>query len=513
MNFLPPFVLDHIPLLAILSPLLASPLIVLFRNRNIAFVISWVAAAVSFVLSAAMLSMTIGGDTLSYHIGGWAPPLGIEYRVDAASALVLVVISLTAFIMMPYAHKSIDAEIDRRHHTLFYASLMLCFCGLMGVTITGDAFNVFVFLEISSLSTYVLVALGAKRDRRALAAAYDYLILGTIGATFFVIGLGFIYMATGTLNMVDLAERLANEESNRTVRSAIAFIVIGMGLKFAMFPMHRWLPGAYTFAPSAISVFLAATATKVALFVVMRFLFNVFSVEFEFERDMLEFIVMPLALIAMFTGSFVAIYQSDFKRLLAFSSIAQVGYMLLGICLLNVEGVSAALLHMFNHGITKGALFMAAGVLVYRQKDALVAQMAGLGKRMPLTAAAIGIGLLSLIGVPGTAGFASKWVLLNATLEKGWWPVTALVVMSSLVTVFYSWRLMETMYLQPAPEGAAKKEAPLALLIPLWVLTIATIWFGLQANITIGAATAGAEALLNRGFLTDTPIIVGMPGR
>ncbi|MEL6504125.1 MAG: monovalent cation/H+ antiporter subunit D family protein [Pseudomonadota bacterium] len=513
MNLLPPFVQNNIPLLVVLAPLLASPLIVLFQNRTIAFLFAMLAAGISFILSLAMLGMVMDGSTLSYHIGGWIPPLGIEYRVDAASAFVLVLVSMIAFIMMPYAHKSIDVEIDRRHHTLFYASFMLCFCGLMGITITGDAFNVFVFLEISSLSTYALVALGAKRDRRALSAAYDYLILGTIGATFFVIGLGFIYMATGTLNMVDLAERLSALEDNRTVRSGVAFIVIGLGLKLAMFPMHRWLPGAYTYAPSAISVFLAATATKVALFVVMRFLFNVFTADFDFERDLLEFIVMPLAITAMFVGSLIAIYQADFKRLLAFSSIAQIGYMLLGMCLLNIEGVSASLLHMFNHGITKGALFMAAGALLYRNKDVLVAQMAGLGKRMPLTAAAIGIGLLSLIGVPGTAGFVSKWVLLNATLEKGWWPVTALIVMSSLVTVFYSWRLMEIMYLQPAPEGAAKKEAPLALLLPLWILTIATIWFGLQGNLTISAATAGAESLLNGGFLTDTPIIVGTPGR
>lgn len=513
MNFLPALVQDHIPLLTILFPLLAAPLIVLLRNRTVAFVLSWIGTAGAFVLSLAMLWRVMDGTVLSYHIGGWAPPLGIEYRVDAANAFVLVVVSMIAVVMMPYARTSIDQEIDRRHHTLFYASLMLCITGLMGVVITGDAFNVFVFLEISSLSTYVLVALGAKRDKRALSAAYDYLILGTIGATFFVIGLGFIYMATGTLNLVDLAERLALMENNRTVRSAFAFIVIGMGLKLAMFPMHRWLPGAYSYAPSAVSSFLAATATKVALFVVIRFMFNVFSAKFGFERDMVQFVVMPLALAAMFGGSLVAIYQADFKRLLAFSSIAQIGYMLLGVCLMNVQGVSASLLHMFNHGITKGALFMAAGALAYRNKDVLVSNMAGLGKRMPWTAAAIGVGLLSLIGVPGTAGFVSKWVLLTATLEKGWWPITALVVLSSLVTVFYSWRLMEIIYLQPAPEGAKRKEAPLSMLVPLWILTIATVWFGVDAHLTIGAASVGAESLFNSVFLTDNPVIVGTPGR
>ena len=161
---------------------------------------------------------------------------------------------------------------------------MLCFTGLLGMVATGDAFNVFVFLEISSLSTYVLVAQGASKDRRALTAAYDYLIMGTIGATFFVIGLGMLYMATGTLNMADLADRISDQGANRTVRSGFAFIIVGMGLKVAMFPLHLWLPKAYTFAPSAVTVFLSATATKAALYVLMRFVFSVYHPDFAFAK-------------------------------------------------------------------------------------------------------------------------------------------------------------------------------------------------------------------------------------
>ena len=191
-------------------------------------------------------------------------------------------------------------------------------------------------------------------------------------------------MATGTLNMVDLAERITSLENNRTVRSGFAFIVVGMGVKVAIFPLHRWLPGAYTYAPSAISAFLAATATKVAIYVVMRFIFLVFSTKFGFEKDTLTFIFFPLAIVAMFAASFTAVYQVNLKRLLAFSSVAQIGYMLLGISLFTVTGLSAAMVHLFNHALTKGALFFAIGAIIYRIGSPMLPNMAGLGRKNAL---------------------------------------------------------------------------------------------------------------------------------
>jgi len=504
---------SHSPILSVLVPLIAAPLAMLFANRHIAFLISFIASAISFVASCYLLLAVFDGSVISYHVGGWAPPLGIEYRIDAANALVLVIISMISTVVLPYARVSIQHEIAENQHTLFYACFLLCFTGLMGVTATGDAFNVFVFLEISSLSTYVLVALGAKSDKRALSAAYDYLILGTIGATFFVIGLGMLYMATGTLNMADLASRIDDLESNKTVRSAFAFIVVGMGLKVAIYPLHKWLPGAYTFAPSAVSAFLAATATKVAIYVVLRFMFSVYSTKFGFERSTLELIILPVGLIAMFLGSFVAIYQLNFKRLLAYSSIAQIGYMVLGIAFISTTGVSATLVHLFNHAITKGALFLAVGAIIYRIGSPHLPRMAGLGRQMPWTSAAIVLAGLSLIGVPGTAGFVSKWVLLQGAFEKGWWPIALLIVASSLLAVIYVWKVVETLYLQERVATEKVEEAPLSLLLPIWALVIATIWFGINAEFTVGVANTAANALLDGSFGGDKAIIWGVPGR
>ncbi len=487
---------DHLPILQVLVPLATAPLIVLIGSRRLTWSLAFIASALSFVIAILLLMQVIDGSVISYQIGGWAPPLGIEYRVDATNAFVLFLVTGISTLVLPYARESVKSEIPARHHTLFYAAFMLCLTGLLGVAITGDAFNVFVFLEISSLATYVLIAQGSYRDKRALTAAYDYLIMGTIGATFFVIGLGMLYMATGTLNMADLADRIADQGANRTVRAAFAFIVVGMGLKIAIYPLHLWLPRAYTFAPSAVTVFLAATATKVAIYVLLRFTFSIFQPAFMFEVNTLEFIILPFAILAMFAASFIAIFQSDFKRMLAYSSIAQIGYMLLGISLLTDTGLTAAIAHLFNHGITKATLFMGVGILVLRSGGSFYNRIQGMGKTMPWTSAAIVIGGLSLIGVPGTAGFISKWVLVEATIEKGWWPISILIVLSSLLAVIYVWRVIEVLYLKAPLAGTNYKEAPLTMLIPMWILALACIYFGFATDVTLTASRAAAQGLL-----------------
>ena len=487
---------DHLPILQIIIPFIAAPLIVFIGQRKLAWPIAFFASTAAFVISCLLLSQVIGGGIISYQIGGWAPPLGIEYRVDAANAFVLFLVTGIATVVLPYARKSVDAEISKPKQTLFYALFLLCMTGLLGVTITADAFNVFVFLEISSLSTYVLIASGSYRDKRALTAAFNYLIMGTIGATFFVIGLGFLYMATGTLNMADLADRLSGQYESRTVRAGFAFILVGMGLKIAIFPLHFWLPNAYTYAPSAVTAFLAATATKVAVYVLLRFIFSVFQPAFLAETSTLELIFYPFALLAMFTASLAAIFQRDLKRMLAYSSIAQIGYMLLGIALFSETGLTATIIHLFNHGITKALLFMGVGAYVLRSGSSFYVHLHGLGKTMPWTSAAVVIGGISLIGVPGTAGFLSKWLLVQAAIEKGYWPLAMLIVASSLLAVMYVWRLIETLYLSPPNGERTIQEAPLSMLLPLWIMALACIYFGFETDITLGAAKTAAQALL-----------------
>jgi multicomponent Na+:H+ antiporter subunit D len=486
----------HLPILQIVVPLIAAPLSAFCRRAGLAWYLAVAICAVSFAISIALLGRVMAEGPISYLLGSWAAPWGIEYRIDAFNAFVLMIISGIGVVVLPFARASVAAEIEPHNQALFYTAYLLCFTGLLGMVITGDAFNAFVFLEISSLSTYVLVALGANRNRRALTAAYSYLVMGTIGATFFVIGIGLIYMMTGTLNMADLAARLQGLEQNRTVLVAFAFIVTGIGLKLALFPMHLWLPNAYAFAPSAVTVFLAATATKAAVYLMLRFLFTIFGTDYHILGLTMTWLFTPLALAAMFAASTVAIFQVDIKRMLAYSSVAQIGYMVLGMSFASVSGLTATIIHLFNHALMKGALFMVLGAIVLRQGAATVTTIRGLGRKMPWTMAAFVAGGLSLIGVPLTVGFVSKWYLIVAALESGRWPLAVLVVLSSLLAVIYVWRVVEIAYLSEAPEDSTAREAPLSMLIPIWTLITANIYFGIDAGLTSRVAGAAARILL-----------------
>jgi multicomponent Na+:H+ antiporter subunit D len=487
----------HLPALQVALPLIAAPIAVLLRSGGAAFIIVTAAAWTAFAVSLGLWQQVHAGDIpfVSYALGSWPAPWGIELRVDRLSAFVLVLVSGMAAFVLPYARKSIESEIPQEQHYLFYAMFALCLTGLLGITITGDAFNIFVFLEVSSLSTYVLIALG--RNRRALLAAYQYLIMGTIGATFIVIGVGLLYLSTGTLNLVDLGTRLPLVAGDRPVLAALAFLTVGVCLKLALFPLHQWLPNAYTFAPSAVSAFLAATATKVSVYVLIRFYFSVFGESLVFHRLPLPEIMLVLSLAAMFIASALAIAQDDLKRLFAYSSIGQIGYITLGLSFDSLNGLTATIVHLFNHGITKAALFMLAGAAIAVTGGTSLSRLAGLGKTMPLTAFGIVLGGLSLIGVPGTVGFISKWYLILAALEKGQWWLVMAIVASSLLAVVYVWRFVEIAYFRaPRADLPVGRSVPLSLQIPAWLLLAGTIWFGLDTTFTVGSASAAAAQLL-----------------
>lgn len=487
--------LDHLPVLAVLLPLMSAPLCILIDRARAAWLISLLASWLSFAASVLLLIQVSDGSAISYQLGGWAPPWGIEFRVDLLSAFVLLIVTAIASLVMVFAQASVEQEIPHERIARFYAALLLVFAGLAGIVVTGDAFNVFVFLEISSLASYAVISMG--RDRRAINAAFQYLVMGTIGATFILIGIGFLYMMTGTLNMLDLAARLPEVSDTRTVRAGFAFLTVGIGLKLAMFPLHLWLPNAYAYAPSAVTAFLAATATKVAVYVLLRFLLTVFGVEFSLGTMPLNYILMGLGLVGVLSASLVAVFQYDVKRMLAYSSVAQIGYMLLGIALASPTGIGAAILHVFNHALMKGALFLALGAVVFRVGAVTLRDFAGLGRRMPWTMAAIALGGLSLIGVPPTAGFVSKWYLVLATLEQGLWPIAVLILLGSLLALVYVWRLIEAAYFaKPDPRGTHIREAPVSMLIPIWVLVAANLYFGIHTDVSVGVAMRAATLLM-----------------
>ena len=485
----------QLPALQVVLPLLAAPICVLLRRPRAAWAVATIITWTALAVALALLGRVLDTGIIHYPLGDWAAPWGIEYRIDTVNAFILVIVTAIGSAVMPYARASVEAEIEEPRIYLFYCMYLLNLAGLLGIAVTGDVFNLFVFLEISSLSSYVLISLG--KDRRALTAAYRYLVMGTIGATFYIIGVGMMYMMTGTLNMADLATILPAVADSRTILAALAFLTVGLSLKLALFPLHFWLPNAYTYAPSAVTVFLAATGTKVAVYAFIRILFTVFGGVETLARVGVNELLVVLAMAAMIGASAVAVYQTNVKRLLAYSSIAQIGYMVLGISMASVTGLAAGIIHLLNHALMKGGLFMAMGCIMMRVGSVDISSFDGLAKRMPLTMAAFVAGGLSLIGVPLTVGFVSKWYLIQAALEKGWWLAVGAILTASLLAIIYIWRVVEAAYFRPPPKGGpVVTEAPLSMLLPLWVLIGASLYFGIDATQTLGIAIGAAETLL-----------------
>lgn len=505
MSTLPAWALAHAAPLAVIAPLLSGPIALVLSRGRLAWAWTLLISLATLAFTIVLYAQVVQHGSVTYAFGDWAPPLGITYHVDALNILVLLLVAAMGVLSLIYGLPSIMREIAAEHQAAFFAAFMLCLAGLMGVAITGDAFNVFVFLEISSIATYVLVAMGSSVDRRALISSFNYLILGTIGATFFVIGIGFLYMTTGTLNMADIAVQLQGRSDDRVVRAAFAFIFIGLGLKTAMFPLHTWLPGAYAYSPTMAGVFLASTATKVAFYTMIRFMLDVFMPGAPFGEAVLLLVLAPVSIAAMLVCSVQALFQDNLRKILAYSSVAQLGYMLLGLSMGTAAGVSAGLLHMFNHAILKGGLFMAVGIFALSYGVQRVSDLRGIGKTMPLTAAGFTVCGLSLIGVPVTAGFVSKFYLVSAALERDWWWAAAAILMSSVLAIFYVGRMLEMMYLRKAPmvDGKLPKPPPVAALAlaPLILLAVANIWFMFDASLPKGLADAAAKVLLGGGPL------------
>jgi len=488
-------ILGHLPALIVVVPLLAAPVCAVLRRGQHAWLFALAVSLLLPPIALALLLRVLEQGPISYWLGSWPPPWGIEYRIDAANGFVLLLVAAIGAVVLVYARASVEREIAVDRRVWYYTMYLLCLAGLLGMAATGDAFNVFVFLEIASLSTYVLIAMG--RDRRALVAAYQYLVVGTIGATFYVIGVGFLYLATGTLNMADLAERLPQVADQRAVLVGLCFLAVGLCLKLALFPLHHWLPNAYGYAPSTATAFLAATATKVAIYLLLRFLFTVFGKTLPFQDMALPAMLIGLSVAAILYASVSAIQKDNVKIMLAYSSVAQIGYITLGIAFASETGLTGGIVHLFNHGVMKGALFLLVGGIAYRVGTVSVSGIAGLARQMPMTFAGIVVAGMSMVGVPGTVGFVSKWYLILAALERGWWWLAAIVAGSSLLALVYLGRIVEAAYFRRSTESAREvADPPLSMLIPAWLLVAACVYFGLDTDLTVEVACRAARGLL-----------------
>jgi multicomponent Na+:H+ antiporter subunit D len=469
-----------------------------------AFLLAVLGAALSTVASVwALVTVIDQGVALHYNLGGWTPPVGIEYVVDHIAAFVAVVVSSVSTLTIIATRRWADREAGDRTGP-FYGLVMLLLAGLLGMVVTGDLFNLFVFLEISSLAAYALVFLGG---RQGMIAGFRYLMLGSIGGAFYLLGVGFLYFTTGTLNMADTAAILTEDASARSVQAGAVFIFVGLGLKMALVPLHVWLPDAYTFAPSSVNSLIAPVMTKVGAYAMIRMFISVFPDGYLTDQVPIADALLVLGLIGIVYGSVMAIAQHDLRRMLAYSSIGQLGLIAVGIGLATPLGFIAALLHIMNHAVMKSTLFLAVASVRLSTGLSNVSDLTGLGRRMPLTMAAFTLGAISMVGIPPAAGFFSKWWAVQAAVERDQWLVVVVVLGSSLLTAVYLFRVLERVYLHPpkpehaadhqsaiagaspddptAAEATEATESPADAVLPLVLLAIATVALGVMSSIIV----------------------------
>jgi multicomponent Na+:H+ antiporter subunit D len=434
-----------VPIVAAVLPLLSSLL-----TSATGWHVAVVACAVEAGLAALVVRAVYGGERLVHAVGGYPAPHGIELVGDGLSAPIVGLIATVSLGVLAFARTA----GPRRNS--FYSAYLLLVGGLMGITVTGDLFNLFVFLEITGLATYALVA--ADRSGESAIAALKYLILGTTGASLFLIGVGYAFISTGTLNMVDLSEQLADIYTNRAVLASFGFIVVGLSLKAAIFPLHTWQPDAYTYAPDTVTTFISALVSTVAAYAIGRVILTVFTVSFFEAVPLAQDAVLAFAAVSILAGSALAVVQTELKRMFAYSSISQFGLVIAAFALATPDSVLGGVIHLVGHGLMKGGLFATAAILATAHGARTVDDLARLGYRSRVPAAVVGVLGLALVGVPPSIGFLGKWYIGVGAVRAGVWPVAVVVFLSTMLTLAYIARLLERLYFAD-PDAAATPAA------------------------------------------------------
>jgi multicomponent Na+:H+ antiporter subunit D len=465
-----------VPLLGALVPFVLGPRRpALARSATIALLLVQVGMAVAAV------ALVATGGPRTYVVGGLPAAVGIGLRLDAVSTVFTLLVAVAGAAVYLAVRRDATGPSD--------SLWLLLVAGLTGVTVTADVFNLYVFLEISGLAAYALVA--TRRDAAAALAAFHYLLVGTVGATFYLLGVGYLYVATGTLAMADLRVALpAVGYASPLVVAAFALVVLGLGVKLAVFPLHAWKPDAYAAAPVDVTALLATLGSTVAGYGLVRIVYEVFTASFLAAVPVAQGGLLAAGTVSVLAGGYLTLRQTNLRRLLAYSSVLQFGLVVVGVALATPAAVTAAVVLLVANAVAKGGLFVATGLFERELDAATVAEYAGRAREEPVVAGAIAVAFASLVGLPPTAGFAGKWYLAVAAVDAGEWLVAAVVLASTLLSLAYAGRVVERLYLaprDPTPEptladGGTVARLPTRAVVFVAVAAAGTVVLGLGST-------------------------------
>lgn len=469
----------------VLLPLLAAvfPLVGSVRYSRIGWHVAAIVLTINLAIATYLAWLVYATGRIRYALAGIDIPYGVELHVDAFSATIILLDSLLALAVLGYTRTA-----GPRGNS-FYSAYLLLTGGIIGIAVAGDLFNLYVFLEVMGIASYAIIVTGTSRW--STYAAMKYLLMGTVGATIYLLGVTFVFATTGTLNMIGASEQLAAVgHTEPVVTTAFVLLVVGLAVKIALVPVHTWLGDAHAAAPSAVSAMLSGLMPAAAVYALTRVLFTTFTVDFLRMNPWLWRSLVAVALLSLLVANFIAVLQRDVKLMLAYSTISQFGLVVAGLAIANETAVFGSILHIFGHGVIKGGLFLVAGMFTLRYGVRTVEEYAGLAKHAPLLGLAFAGLAIAMIGLPPTVGFVGKWYIALGAIRAGMWLVAALVVVSTLLTVMYTLPFINQLYFRDLPETI--EPTPDVTRTMLAVVVLATVF-----SIVLGLVSAWLESALS----------------
>lgn len=482
-----------LPILIPLGTAIVLPIVEL-AGRSIRIIFSLLASALTVASLLRLLPSISGGETLVYWMSGWAPRdglgIGISLVVDGWGFLVALIVSIVGFMCLFYSVVYMRHETGR---SSFYVLFMLLIAALIGFALSGDLFNQFVWLEVFSVAAFALTGFHYE-ERTSVEAAFKYLITNSIASLFIAVALSLIYMQTGALNLAHIAREFQPTTSGVV---AVGLLIGGYATKAALVPWHFWLPDAHTVAPAPVSAMFSGALIKIGIYAIAR---SIFTLAPSLLGSRLQFPLLAIAALSMFVGGFQMLQQQSIKRVLAFSSVSQMGYALMGLAIGSPVGLAAAAMHLIHHAMVKSALFMAAGMIAWRTDIHMLREAGGLARKLPYSFVIFCLAGLSLSGIPLFSGFIGKTMLEEAAVQGGTSLMSYLAVFASLLTFAGMARLVWALFLAPpaVPDRPNLREAPVLALVPMIILVLGSLWVGLFPQwAAANLAWPAAESLLS----------------